>query len=324
MVRSRLLRGVALLAVSSALISCGGVVDSAGDPTDGRASCRDATPGADVRCAVSQDVDCCGWSDIPGGTFDRLNDPALPATVSSFKLDLFEATVGRFRAFVDAYPGSRPKPGDGAHSRIPNSGWKAEWDAALPATRDDLVASLHVGIFDRPCVMWTDEPGPNENAPMGCLNWYEAFAFCAWDHGRLPTLAEWEYAAAGGAEQRVNPWGAAPYGSERAVYDNPPNGPLIPVGSKPDGRAKWGQYDLGGSRNELILDFTSELGGITLRDLPVPCNDCADLGPKYEKVRAVRDLNWFNLPSSVVERLTMGTDPRVPDAVVGVRCVYEP
>jgi hypothetical protein len=52
------------------------------------------------------------------------------ATLSDFWLNRFEITVGRLRAFVDAYPGSRPKAGDGAHPRIAGSGWNPAWHHA--------------------------------------------------------------------------------------------------------------------------------------------------------------------------------------------------
>ena len=64
-----------------------------------------------MHCGASGDVDCCGWQEAPGGTFDRLNRDDLPATVSTFRLDVFEVTQGRFRQFVAAYPGSLPAPG---------------------------------------------------------------------------------------------------------------------------------------------------------------------------------------------------------------------
>jgi hypothetical protein len=59
--------------------------------------------------------------------------------------------------------------------------------------------------------MWADPPdAAHANLPMNCMNWYEAFAFCAWDGGRLPTEAEWNYAAAGGDQQRAYPWSSPP------------------------------------------------------------------------------------------------------------------
>ena len=47
------------------------------------------------------------------------------------------------------------------------------------------------------------------NAAINCVNWFEAYAFCIWDGGFLPTEAEWNYAASGGSEQRYYPWSAS-------------------------------------------------------------------------------------------------------------------
>jgi formylglycine-generating enzyme required for sulfatase activity len=140
---------------------------------------------------------------VPGGTFNRSNDAAYPATVSGFVLDRFEVTVGRFRRFVEAYPGSKPAAGAGRHPLIEGSGWDAGWDSNLPADAEALKRAVKCHSTYQ---TWTDEADEHERLPMNCLSWYLAFAFCAWDGGRLPTEAEWNYAAAGGDEQRAYTW----------------------------------------------------------------------------------------------------------------------
>jgi formylglycine-generating enzyme len=145
---------------------------------------------------------CCESLAVPGGTFKRDNDAAFPATLTDYRLDKYEVTVARLRAFVEdngGHAGNAPGAGAGAHPKIPNSGWLADWNPILPPSTAALKSSLAGGT-------WTDAPGDNELKPITRVSWFVAFAFCAWDGGRLPTNAEWGFAASGGEEQRVYPW----------------------------------------------------------------------------------------------------------------------
>ena len=100
---------------------------------------------------------------------------------------------------------------------------------------------------------------------MNCIDWYDAFAFCAWDGGRLAMEAEWNYAAAGGSLQQPYPWGAAMLDTMHAVYECTGDGSaagqcwetdILNVGSKsPTGDGKWGQADLAGGVWEWNLDW---------------------------------------------------------------------
>jgi sulfatase modifying factor 1 len=129
-----------------------------------------------------------------------------PAMVSDFRLDTYEVTVGRFRAFVNAgmgTSGTAPAADAGAHAQIAGSGWDPTWNDQLESSTPELVAAVKCFTL---CQTWTDAALDNESLPMTCITWYEAMVFCLWDGGYVPTEAEWDYAAAGGSEQRVYPW----------------------------------------------------------------------------------------------------------------------
>jgi formylglycine-generating enzyme required for sulfatase activity len=260
---------------------------------------------------------CCASAIVPGGSYNRSNDAKHPATVSDFRLDRFEITVGRFRAFVEAYPGSKPAGGAGVHPRIAGSGWDTAWDGTDVGLLDKT-ALIEAVKCNSSYQTWADTAVGYENLPMNCITWYEAFAFCAWDGGRLPTEAEWNYAAAGGAEQRQYPWSnppsSAPIDSTYAVYNS---APIAMVGSKPAGDGKWRQADLGGSMWEWNLDSYADA-------YPVfSCDNCANIQPSSSRV--IRGGSWYDSDTAALLSSDRGhVDPLGSDSGVGARCARTP
>jgi formylglycine-generating enzyme required for sulfatase activity len=125
------------------------------------------------------------------------------------------------------------------------------------------------------------------------VNWWASYAFCIWDGGFLPTEAEWEYAAAGGSEQRIYPWGSTAPGTDNqyAIYGDGENDcyyptgtaapctgatNLAPVGTPVAGAGRWGQLDLAGNVWQWNLDWVAAY--------VVPCVDCAYLAPTTARI----------------------------------------
>ncbi len=244
---------------------------TAGGGTNGKGGTWGATApscsGLAATCGPLGTDDCCKSLLVPGGTFDRSYDgvapwadPNYPATVSEFYLDKYEITVGRFRVFVNAGMGTQASPpaaSAGAHLGITGSGWDSAWNTNLAASTAALTSNLKCYAADQ---TWTDTAGSNESKPVNCLDWYTAFAFCAWDGGRLATEAEWNYAASGGSEQRYYPWSSPATSTtiddSYAVYCGGSCSGTQNVGSKsPTGDGKWGQSDLAGNVSEWTLDW---------------------------------------------------------------------
>jgi formylglycine-generating enzyme required for sulfatase activity len=257
---------------------------------------------------------------VPGGTFLRDNGMAgnFKATVSSFRMDTYEVSVGRFRKFLEDYESHRPAAGSGNNVNNPNdAGWDPEWDASLAATGDEVIAGVEA--CDAQFPSWSSG---DDRMPMTCMDWFEAYAFCIWDGGRLPTDAERNYAAAGGAQQRHYPWSVPPNSEDidpsYSVYLVEESGQAptpLDVGScSPKGDGRWGQADLSGNVWEWVQDW--------YRPYPDVCVDCASLD--FYSIRTIRGGSFYGYGETLLTSSRLYHAPNIRDFVVGVRCVRSP
>ena len=152
--------------------------------------------------------------------------PAHTVTLTrGYWIDTYEVTHAAFKAFVE----------DGGYQNQDywsEAGW--QW-----------LSQQRAGSVPRSCT------GIAPDQPRACVTWYEAEAYARWRGGRLPTEAEWEFAARG-PDALIYPWGND-FDPERCnVIDSRAT---TAVDSYPNGVSWVGAHDLAGNVMEWVQDW---------------------------------------------------------------------
>ncbi len=92
--------------------------------------------------------------------------------------------------------------------------------------------------------------------PINCVDWDQAAAYCHAEAKRLPTVAEWEWAARGGEAGTTYPWGEDAPGAQLCWSGVLPRIGTCEVGSHPSGAGRLGVLDLGGNVAEWVVGGT--------------------------------------------------------------------
>jgi formylglycine-generating enzyme required for sulfatase activity len=183
-------------------------------------------------------------------------DPAREVCLTEgYWIDQFEVTNKQFQAFVDA----------GGYTK--GEFWS---EAGLAWLNEQVVETLPTSCGE-----------PDADLPRVCVTWFEAEAYANWRGGRLPTEAEWEYAARG-PKSLVYPWGNEWDAKRANVVDSEA---LKPVGSYPNGASWVGVQDMAGNAMEWVQDWLSaDYPKLKVRDNPT--------GPE-KGVRKIEKGGWW-------------------------------
>jgi formylglycine-generating enzyme required for sulfatase activity len=189
--------------------------------------------------------------------------------------------------------------------------------------------SMSPGTCTPPSV--ADGPGANglntsangrSNHPQNGLTWDQASAFCNWQYGRLPSEAEWEYAASGPVHRKY-PWGDGP---EPTCANNTANfdeagkgcgtGGSIPEGTKTAGVSWSGALDMAGNEGEWCADgWHDTYSG-------APTDGSAWVSPAGTN-RVIRGGSWYGAPVALRSSSRGSVAPGDRNSTRGGRCVRD-
>jgi formylglycine-generating enzyme required for sulfatase activity len=221
---------------------------------------------------------------VPAGQFemgsndDERAKPVHWVAVDSFWMDQTEVTNAMYSVFLNVR-GNQVE--EGVSWLEPGAGHRGIVYGHIE--EDQGVFHPEIGYDDYPVIE---------------VSWYGAAAYCSWVGGRLPTEAEWEYAARG-PEARVYPWGnnfdgtLANYCDINCAYEwrdtssDDGYSQWISVGSYPGGASWCGVLDMAGNVWEWVYDWWSE-------DCYVFSPVDNPQGPESGTLHVARGGSWFD------------------------------
>jgi formylglycine-generating enzyme required for sulfatase activity len=204
------------------------------------------------------------------------------------------------------------------HSVILDSYWIDQTEVTIGQYQE----CLNTGACDATGCLEETQEG-SKNYPAVCVTWEQAAAYCEWAGARLPTEAEWEYAARG-PERRRYPWGDelegtylnycdinCPLGKRDEIFDDG-YARSAPVGSFPQGASWVGAMDMAGNVWEMVADWNGKYP--TEKQLN-------PTGPTTGERKVARGGSWNASPDHVRSALRTHMAPGEAIDHAGFRCV---